>query len=517
MKPIPTPGLLSVLPMAPAYRRIGWLFTLAWGAFVIFRRLLREGMWADGLTYAAISRNMAIGKGSFWSPVFASSFWLPYNQTETFYEHPPLLFYIQSWFFRLLGDTYVTERVYCFLVIILILILMVQLWWQMVPAVHPLHRWEWLPVFILFTCPLTEWTYAQNYLDATMSLFCLLTVKYTMVGWHMPKKSFLMAPLAAMSLLAAFLTKGPVSLHVLAVPALLGVVYYRPAQIAPAVRWTLMLSVGFGGLLGLLLLYEPARIFLHSYFNQQVWAALNSKRELLPTTAGSLGRAFILKIVGINIAPGLVLMAVLWIINRFWLRSAVSVRPLSGMSRFYAGLGLAATVPMMATTKQFDYYVVPALPYLSLGLAAWLGPQLLKTVQTIALDRRGVRAIMAVGVVACLVTGLYGFTIAGKPYHSYRQMLSDVGKIGAMVPSGSQLGACPEVMADPLLNAYVQRYFRIELTSLAKKPDYFLTNPQCQAAQEQPLAQVHYTPVGVSLSRYFMYRRSNAGIGTKRL
>jgi hypothetical protein len=517
MSSVSLSGFSSVIPATPAYRRIGWLFTIAWGAFVVFRRLLREGMWADGLTYAAISRNMAIGKGSFWSPVFASSFWLPFNQTETFYEHPPLLFYIQSWFFRILGDSYVTERVYCLVIIILIIVLMVQLWWQMVPADHPLHRWEWLPVFLLFTFPLTEWTYEQNYLDATMSLFCLLTVKYTIAGWQNPKRWFLMGALAVLSLLAAFLTKGPVSLHVLAVPGLYGLFYYWPLKIAPAIRWTLILTVGFALVLSLLLVYEPARIFLQSYFNQQVWAALNGKRENFRNTTGLFGRTYIVQVLLTNIAPALALMAVLWIINRFWFKSQVSVGPLSGMIRFYVMLGLAATLPIMATTKQIDYYVVAALPYMALGLGTWIGPQLLKLILSLSMGRRSLRVALVLGGLSCLTTGLYGISIAGTPYHSYEAILADVYKIGTIIPPDTKVGVCQEMMSIPLLHSYIQRYHRLEMTTLAKQPDYFLASPVCQHEQHEQLTNAGYQQVAVSLKSYVLYHRLAAPVLTKRL
>ncbi|WP_185716366.1 ArnT family glycosyltransferase [Larkinella knui] len=506
------PGFFSVVPTKPVYRRIGWLFTLAWGAFIVFRRLLREGMWADGLTYAAISRNMAIGKGSFWSPIFASSFWLPYNQTETFYEHPPLLFYIQSWFFRLLGDTYVTERVYCLVVFILIIALIVQLWRQLIPADHPLYRWEWLPVFLVFTFPLTEWTYEQNYLDATMSLFCLLAVKYTIAGWQNPQRWFLMATLAVLSLLAAFLTKGPVSLHVLAVPGLYGLFYGRTPEIAKAIRWTSILTGGFVLLMALLVLYEPARIFLQAYFNQQVWAALNSKREVFEDTQGPFGRMYIIKVLLINVAPAVALQAVLWALNRFWFKSREPVRPLSGLIRFYIGLGLAATLPIMATTKQIDYYVVAAIPYMALGLAAWMGPQLLKVIDSVSLSPRSLQIILGAGVFACVAAGVYGVNIAGTPYHSYKDILVEVNKIGAVVPPDTKLGVCPEMMVSPLLHSYIQRYNRLEMTTLDKKPDYFLADERCRDGQQQQLTYLGYQPVSISLKSYSLYHRSDRSV-----
>ena len=495
------------MPAATAYRRIGWLLTIAWGSFVFFRRLLREGMWGDGLTYAAISRNMAIGKGSFWSPIFATSFWLPYNQTEIFYEHPPLMFYIQSWFFRLLGDTYITERVYCLVVLVVIIILMVQLWRQFIPVSDPLHRWEWLPVFVLFTFPLTEWTYAQNYLDATMSLFCLLTVRFTVEGWRNSKLSFIMAVPAILALFAAFLVKGPVGLHALTVPGLYWLLFdrHRPLKIGYAIRWTLILVGGFALLFSLLMLYEPARIFLQTYFNQQVWAALIGKREAFGNTSGPYGRFFIVRSLLLNSAPAVMLTGVLWVLTRFRSIPHALISPPWPMIRFWVGLGLAATLPIMATTKQIQYYIVPAMPYMALGLAGLVGSLLLKLTLTWSMGDHVLRIAMAIGWLSCLVTGLYGISIAGTLYHTHRDVIVDVKKMGLIVPLGSKLGVCPEMMASMQLHSYIQRYYRMEMTTLAAKPDYFLADQSCMDAQNGQLSKAGYQPVNVSLKSYFLY------------
>jgi 4-amino-4-deoxy-L-arabinose transferase-like glycosyltransferase len=84
-------------------RPLGFLFII----FLLtsfLDRAIQEGMFFDGVTYAAISRNLAIGKGTFWDVYFRGNW--------RFSEHPPLMFGIQALFFKTLGDHYLTERFY---------------------------------------------------------------------------------------------------------------------------------------------------------------------------------------------------------------------------------------------------------------------------------------------------------------------------------------------------------------------------------------------------------------------
>lgn len=47
-------------------------------------------MFVDGVTYAAIARNLAQGNGSFWSPFYTATLY------PQFFEHPPLGFALQG-------------------------------------------------------------------------------------------------------------------------------------------------------------------------------------------------------------------------------------------------------------------------------------------------------------------------------------------------------------------------------------------------------------------------------------
>lgn len=53
-------------------------------ALLLIPTLVQDGMFLDGITYSAISRNMANGIGSFWHPHYTETLYPHFN------EHPPL-------------------------------------------------------------------------------------------------------------------------------------------------------------------------------------------------------------------------------------------------------------------------------------------------------------------------------------------------------------------------------------------------------------------------------------------
>jgi len=88
----------------PFYLLVAGVFLL-----IVYQDLLSNGMFLDGLIYSTVSKNLANGLGTFWNPHFTSTC-LP-----EFHEHPPLVFGIQSLFFRLFGDSMYVERLYVFI------------------------------------------------------------------------------------------------------------------------------------------------------------------------------------------------------------------------------------------------------------------------------------------------------------------------------------------------------------------------------------------------------------------
>ena len=105
--------------------------TLLLAAVLLLPGMAAIGTFFDGLIYAAISRNLAAGIGEFWAPHFSEGLF------PVFREYPPLVFWLQSLSFRVLGDSYLTERVYD-LVLLIATVLLARRLLLMVGSASPL-------------------------------------------------------------------------------------------------------------------------------------------------------------------------------------------------------------------------------------------------------------------------------------------------------------------------------------------------------------------------------------------
>ena len=82
------------------------LFTVAVMLALVLPNLVQHGMFMDGTQYAIVAKNLAEGKGSFWFPYLSSS-WEKQGQ-NFFLEHPPLIYFLQSFFFKICNGSFLS-------------------------------------------------------------------------------------------------------------------------------------------------------------------------------------------------------------------------------------------------------------------------------------------------------------------------------------------------------------------------------------------------------------------------
>ena len=99
------------------------------GFFLTFflSEILEESMFIDGIWYAVIARNLAEGNGSYWFPQFSQTIF------SDFHEHPGFVFWLQSYFFKILGDSFWTERIFSGIQYLFNLILIILIWKKIFP------------------------------------------------------------------------------------------------------------------------------------------------------------------------------------------------------------------------------------------------------------------------------------------------------------------------------------------------------------------------------------------------
>ena len=114
--------------------------------------MAQTGMFLDGVTYAAIARNLSEGIGTFWFPSYTSTL-LP-----VFHDDPPLAFGLQGVASAIIGDHVAVERVYSILMGALVALLMVLIWRSTVRD----SAYDWLPVVFWLLPEGATWSVANN-------------------------------------------------------------------------------------------------------------------------------------------------------------------------------------------------------------------------------------------------------------------------------------------------------------------------------------------------------------------
>jgi len=237
------------------------LFALLVFAFMV-PNLLSRGMFVDGEYYATIARNLARGQGNIWAPVITVS-------EGPFYDHPPLAFWLESFFFRALGDSFLVELLYSFITFVISTFLIIKIWKLTVGE----HEYGWLPLILWIITPLVYWGYVNNILEDTMGVFCLASFVFLLNAWRNKKYVLLNYTLAGLSLSAALLSKGPVGLFPLAIPVLYCITI-RKIKFRDVLSATIILIIIPCLVFIILWQYAPARHSLYVYFNRQIVASL---------------------------------------------------------------------------------------------------------------------------------------------------------------------------------------------------------------------------------------------------
>ena len=443
---------------------VPYLFVI--GLFGLFacNNLLTRGMFMDGLIYTSVADNMAHGIGSFWHPVYTAT------QFPDFYEHPPLMMWLLSLWFRLFGTGMMAAKAYSVAVLLLTAALMVGVWKQLGFKLGL----GWLPLLMLTLIPDVALAAHNNYLESTMTLFVLASVWLVLrgkgVGWHV---------LAGLMLAAAFLTKGPTGLFPLALPALLWLFGERKGFGQAAVG-TLAMAAGLAAPMALLWFCVPdAQEFLRKYFENQV---IGGSQTLVTS------RTYIVKTLFSHTAVVLVvaLAAVLFGI----LRKSAPWRPTRDSWRRFGllfALALCGTLPMMVSTKQRAFYLLTVFPFVALAVAALLEP--LVRYYEKQLQRPAMTIVTVVVLVAAVVTNALHY---GKPGRD-KVMLADMDIIAPALHEGETLTITPDLSSNNSLHGYYYFYHHVTLDANAQHRHLLTTEDNADSTyRDIPLPTEQY-------------------------
>lgn len=433
-----------------------WLFTISFILITFLPRSLDDTMFMDGVTYAAISRNMSLGIGSFWRPFFAHSFWLPYDNHGFFSGHPPLQFGLQAILFRMLGDTTAVEIIYNLLILIGYLAVITALWRKLLSGYPRYASFTWLPVLCWYGMVIVYYGIPNNFLDSTMGLFCLLSCYFQLCFLRLKRitgTSFVWPFAAGICIFLAFLTKGPVGLYPFAFTVLYAI-SFETKPFSNSLKATMVMVFVFVGILSAILAYQPARNFLSTYFNGQVVQALLQKRE--KTGTGLAAHLTLLVELGRNLYPHIIALAGLYLLSKMLKLNAPLSAPFAKMSLFAFLIAFSGIAPMLISVKQYPHYLLPALPFVGMFFGFLMVE---KMAALVAAQKRSTVLLLTV---ACLASWV--LTAARLAKNKPDVMVQNAREMTHLVPRGSTIGICHDLYQYADIHANFQRYHQLSLT-----------------------------------------------------
>jgi len=463
-----------------------WLVIVSLFAIFLSPELLSDGMFMDGLIYAAVAKNMAHGVGSFWSPHFSETAMTP------FHEHPPLALGLQALFFKVLGDGRWTERLFSLLAGVALIVLIRGLWRWAVP--QPLRRTAWLPVFLWFTVQLVYWSIGNNMLENMVSLFCGLGVfLYLRAPLDRTRSLWLLGSGLAVTL--GCLSKGPVALFPLAVPLLARLTLAHRTWRETVADQVWLLAGAIIPAAAMLALSHGARSSLTAYWNVQVLHSLSSVQTV------SSRWAILDRLVRETLPMVMIAGTVALVAFRFSFSSLlVSLRR---PALFFLVVGLSASLPITISLKQNGFYLVPSFMFFALGWALWIGPAVAHWTGTLRPEGRVVRSIKSMGMVlaaVAVVVASFQINRVGRD----RDVLRAVYDSLEVIPARCRINICTSLFQSWSLHGYYARY---AFVSLERNMDlvhpYLLSDGTCR-----PAGDSGFTPVPISSTGFQLYRLS---------
>jgi hypothetical protein len=478
-----------------ATQATAWLLVGALGFVWLFPMLLLRGMSLDGVVYATISRNLAVGLGDAWH--------LIYTATEReFCDSPPLALVLQSGFFRLLGDHWWVERLYSVATLLPTGCLIVLIWRQLLAFWPRLLTYAWLPMLLWVSMPAWPWIYRNNLLENTLGIFTALAVYASLRAMANTRWWAVWTVLAAASIVAAVLTKGPVGLFPAVTPSVIWLTLrQQTAGRSLVVQLTLL---GCLAALTAWVLADPVRHeFLSEYFQKQIVSSLQGRRE---TVSSPLGQGALLwTLVVQDLLPGAAMAAacVVWARGRRMETAADGLGPAGWFCLLTAA---SASIPIMISPKQSAYYAAPSWPFYTMALALWCLPAvdaiLRRAAQRAGWNRATWWTRFAALTTMGLVVGLSPCW-AGR-YHRDRSLGQDVEEIARVVEPHATIAIPQSMEHEWSLQAYLFRwhYISLEVTE-EPAPGAFQLN--FAAATEVP---ENLELASHSLALYRLYRPS---------
>lgn len=447
--------------------------------------LFTRGMFMDGIIYAVLSKNFAVGEGSFLYPVFSETFLL------NFQSHPPMFFFLQGMIFKIFGTSFLVERLFSVLCIVLTGIITIKTYKRLD------LKSGFLPLLFLVLIPLITWSATNNMIENALIIFTSFSVLFYLYSLKNKRLVFLF--LAGISIAIGFSIKGFVAFFPLSFPF----VYWL------VIRDTAFKRMFFDTMLILIISIAPIIIPIYSspevmdYFNHYFKTQIMGSIENAVTVNSRFYivwrflRELLIPIIIIGLFE--IILRLKWKITIF--KNKENNKKALMMFLF----SLTAVLPVMVSMKQSGFYILTAFPFAAIALSALIDEYIYELSSKLNLKSKGFSIFKYVSICLLVVSISFGFLFIGKDGRDVK-LLSDMDVIAKKLPQKSIISVTNQMREEYSLFAYYARFHDI---SMDLNPDnqrqYLLIRKEYSYSFEE----MNYKKVDLETQSFDLYEKEN--------
>lgn len=346
-----------------------WMLSIAAFLLLIVSPLLRQGMFLDGIVYAAIAKNLSLDHGTIWQPFYSSTLF------PIFYEHPPLALYLESLLFRIFGTDILVENIYSFTMILAQIVLLS--WYWLKQENKPFNHLPWL-LLLWLMIPLNTHVFTNNMLETTLTVFTTFASFLLLYQSSHRLTDILILCAASVAILLGFLANGPTAFFPIAIPTLTAVIYKQSLR-ASYIR-TFLLVLILSMIFGIFFWLVPqAWLNIQHYLHTQVLPSIFGQRAIVFSGIQHL-HVLYLYCRATCMVSIFSLIIIIWsaILEKKSINKTIQQAFTQPGFLLFFFLSLIAALPVGLSHRQAFNYIAQAAPFITLAaLALCYQPSLL--------------------------------------------------------------------------------------------------------------------------------------------
>lgn len=438
------------------------ILTICVSLALIMPSIVQQGMFMDGIQYAIVSKNLAIGKGTFWLP-FLSDSWNRHG-INYFLEHPPLVYFLQSYFFKFFGNGYCTEKIYSVFTFIVCAILINKIWLHLFKNEPELIKYSWLPILIWLIIPSVHWAFVNNMHENTVSIFVLGSILFSLKAINNFKLYDVI--ISGILIFCATLCKGLPGMY----PLLFFIIYgfcYENINIKRVITYTfilvaiLILTYTF-----IILLNNEALFSLKFYIQNRLFDRLTNDHLV------EYRFSIIFWLFTDLLVPFILVIVLLFIFKlKTFFNSGTIVYKNDIL--FFILLGLAGVIPLAFTHVQRAVYFMPALPLFAIAISLFLVNGISNLIYKININSKLYINSNYFICILCIGLITYNIFLVGKIERDGIE-INEANLISKVVLSDATLIVEPETYTNWALQFYLLRNHNITINCNKGSSNFFL-------------------------------------------